>query len=158
MKDEYFLQMAIDLSKESANKGGFPVGALLAKGDKPLSLGFSDGKRQNDPTLHAEIDAIRKLCSELKSRDLSDVTLYSSMEPCLMCYGASYWAHITRIVYAAPKSALNRMHYEGLIDSSDFNKTLNRKFDIIHLADKQKQAIEIISDWEKKTRGDGYGV
>jgi len=148
--DKKFLQIAIDLSKDFAARGGFPVGAIIVRNSEILSQGVSDGKRHNDSTWHAETDAIRKLCSELKTRDLNGVTLYSSMEPCIMCYGAAYWAGIDRIVFAAGKEELDKMHYEGVADSIEVNTLLhrNRPIELIHDKELEKAAMKVVHDYE----------
>jgi len=142
------LENAIRISEKSG-RSGFPVGSILAKDGEILATGTSNGKELNDPTSHAETAAIRKLCSELGTRDLSGITLYSSMEPCLMCYGASYWAHIDRIVYAIRKSKLDRMHFENPIDLIELNETTNRKMEIVHLKELEDRALKVVSDWEE---------
>ena len=84
-----FLQEAINLAKESVAQGGFPAGAVVVKEGKIIGRGISIGNKLNDPTSHGEMSSIRDACSNLKSSDLSGSTLYSSMQPCLMCFAAS---------------------------------------------------------------------
>lgn len=100
MDDIKFLQQAIEKSKESVALGGFPVGVVIVRNGEILTSGMSNGKQLNDPTNHAEIAAMREACKKLQTRDLKDVVLYSSLEPCLMCFAASTWASIPRMVYA----------------------------------------------------------
>ncbi len=147
-----FLEKAVSLSGFIAGDGGFPVGAIIVMDGKIIAQGVSDGKRHNDPTWHAETDAIRKACDLLKTRNLEVATLYSSMEPCMMCYGACYWARLGRVVYAASKDKLASMHYEkgsetiGLIDMiSKYWPT-----EIVHGDKYEERALKIISDWENK--------
>jgi len=76
-----------------------PFGALITFDQNIISIGLNSSKFENDPTCHAEIQAIRLACKELQTRVLTGCTLYTSCEPCLMCLGAIYWAKISRVVY-----------------------------------------------------------
>ena len=64
--DDDFLRVAVDISADISGRGGFPVGAIIVKGNEIISQGVSDGKRHHDPTWHAEIDAIRQASAQLK--------------------------------------------------------------------------------------------
>ena len=146
-----FLSQAIDLSSEIANQGGFPVGAILVVDGAIVSRGLSDGKRQHDPTLHAEIDAIRQASAQLQTRNLSSAVLYSSMEPCLMCYSACYWARIPRVVFACSKDNLHSMHYEKGVDSKKvYDMVLQHwSIKIEHDIEQEARALNIIQSWEE---------
>lgn len=146
--DEKFLEQAIEQSRESVRQGAFPVGVILVADGQALATGISNGKQLNDPTSHAEIAAIREACATMQSRDLRKATLYSSMEPCLMCYGACYWASIRKVVYACGKAKLSPMHFEGQHDLAELNQQTRRPIEIIHLADMEDEALKVIQDWE----------
>lgn len=144
--DTQLLQQAIDMSAQSIDSGGFPVGAVIARGSDVFATGISDGKKLADPTSHAEVAVIRELCKKLKDRNLSNYVLYSSMEPCLMCFGAAFWAYIPRIVYAAPKHHLSSQHYEGSYDLTDIQ--LRRPIELVHIVELESAALDIIKKWE----------
>lgn len=145
---ENFLKQAIELSKKSVKEGGFPVGAVIVKGGIVISHGLSNGKNNKDATNHAEIEAIRNASQKLNTRDLFDCEIYSSMEPCLMCFSASYWAKIKKIIYAVGKDKLSKQHYEGLCSLEDINLKNNRKIEIIHIKELENEALDIVKDWE----------
>ena len=96
-------------SSDLANKGiekkeGGPFGAVIVdKEGKIISTGNNKVLKTNDPTAHAEIVAIRKACSKLKTNDLSNYTLYSSCEPCPMCLSAIIWANIKNVYYGCTR-------------------------------------------------------
>ena len=96
-------------SNDLANKGiekqeGGPFGAVIVdKEGKIISTGNNKVLKTNDPTAHAEIVAIRKACSKLKTNDLSNYTLYSSCEPCPMCLSAIIWANIKNVYYGCTR-------------------------------------------------------
>lgn len=147
---EDFLQQAIELSKKSVEQGGFPVGAIIVKDGVVISQGFSNGKNNKDATSHAEIEAIRNASQKLDTRDLFGCEIYSSMEPCLMCFSASYWAKIKKIVYAVGKDKLSKQHYEGLYSLEEINSKNNRKIEIVHTKELEAEALSIIKEWEKQ--------
>jgi len=147
-----FLKKAIELSKESVEKGGFPVGAVVVKDNKIIGEGLSNGKNNKDATSHAEIEAIRDASRSLDSRDLFDCEIYSSMEPCLMCFSATYWAKIKRVVYAVGKDKLPKEHFEGTYDLREINLKNNKLIEIVHVKDLEKEALDVIRDWEKNRK------
>ena len=102
--DEKFLQRAIALaSKHSADGRHGPFGAVIVKDADIIAEGWNRVVDSNDPTAHAEVQAIRAAAKKLKTHDLSGCTIYASCEPCPMCLAAIYWARIDHIVYAATK-------------------------------------------------------
>lgn len=104
LKDKEFLQKAIDLAVENMKSGnGGPFGAVIVKNGEVLATGANSVTTSNDPTMHAEISAIRNACAKLNTFQLDGCTIYSSCEPCPMCLGAIYWARPERLVFAASK-------------------------------------------------------
>jgi tRNA(Arg) A34 adenosine deaminase TadA len=101
-RDDHYMQLALGLAAKGVEQGdGGPFGALVVIGDRVLGEGWNQVIRRNDPTAHAEILAIRAACETLGRFHLPQATLYTTCEPCPMCLGAAYWAHIGRLVYAA---------------------------------------------------------
>ena len=98
--DERFMREAIRLSVESVAHGGGPFGAVIVKDGKIIAAQANSVTIDNDPTAHAEVNAIREACRSLGTFDLDDCVIYTSCEPCPMCLGAIYWAGIERIYYA----------------------------------------------------------
>lgn len=103
MTDEALMQRAIDLALENVKQGGGPFGAVIARGGEIVAEGVNRVTANRDPTAHAEVQAIRHACSKLSTFDLSGLEIYSSCEPCPMCLGAIYWAHLDRLHFAATK-------------------------------------------------------
>ena len=98
-QDKTFMREAIRLADESVEKGGGPFGAVIVKDGKVIAAGSNRVTVDNDPTAHAEVSAIRMACRSLKTFSLEGCVIYTSCEPCPMCLGAIYWAHIDRIYY-----------------------------------------------------------
>lgn len=98
------MQRAIDLAAESVKKGGGPFGAVVVKDGKVIAESANSVTPDNDPTAHAEVNAIRLACKKLGTFMLDGCEIYASCEPCPMCLGAIYWAHIKTIYYAGTRS------------------------------------------------------
>ena len=96
-----FMRQAIMLAVDNVRNGGGPFGAIIVKDDEVVATGVNRVTANNDPTAHAEVNAIRAACTKLGTFDLSGCVLYTSCEPCPMCLGAIYWAHIDKIYYGA---------------------------------------------------------
>lgn len=103
-KDEAFLRAAIDLASEGMRRGdGGPFGCVIVKDGVIIGRGNNMVTRNNDPTAHAEIVAIRDACKRLGDFQLTDCVIYTSCEPCPMCFGAIYWSRPARIVFAGTR-------------------------------------------------------
>lgn len=102
--DEYFMQMAINLSIENVANGGGPFGAVIVRNGEVIATGVNRVTANNDPTAHAEVSAIREACAKLGNFKLEGCTIYTSCEPCPMCLSAIYWASISRIFYGNTKT------------------------------------------------------
>ncbi|MBF1631860.1 MAG: nucleoside deaminase [Prevotella sp.] len=100
MTKEELMQRAIELSINSVRNGGGPFGAVIAREGEIIAEGSNGVTIYNDPTAHAEVTAIRKACEKLGTFELKGCEIYTSCEPCPMCLGAIYWAHLDKIYYA----------------------------------------------------------
>ena len=100
MTKEELMRKAIELSINSVRNGGGPFGAVIAREGEIIAEGSNGVTIYNDPTAHAEVTAIRKACEKLGTFDLKGCEIYTSCEPCPMCLGAIYWAHLDKIYYA----------------------------------------------------------
>jgi guanine deaminase len=97
-----FMKRAIALALENVRSGsGGPFAALVVKNDGIIAEGVNRVTRSNDPTAHAEVVAIREACRVLADFQLTGCDLYTTCEPCPMCFGAIYWARPHRVFYAA---------------------------------------------------------
>lgn len=98
---QHFIREAIELAHLSVKKGGGPFGAVVVRDGKIIGRGHNHVPLRNDPTAHAEVEAIREACKNSDDFHLDGCELYTSCMPCPMCLGAAYWAHISHIYYAA---------------------------------------------------------
>lgn len=112
MKKEDFMRKAIELSIENVKNGGGPFGAVIVKGDEVIATGVNRVTANHDPTAHAEVSAIRAACEKLGTFDLEGCEIYTSCEPCPMCLGAIYWAHLDKIYYGNNKNDAARIGFD----------------------------------------------
>lgn len=150
MNSTNFMKAAIDKARESVSLGGFPAGAIVVKNGKIVGEGISIGNKLNDPTSHGEMSAIRNACSKLRSTDLTGTTLYASMQPCVMCLGASMWSSILKIVYACKQESVSKEYYGGHYKSELINKEFIRPIEISHLPEFEIESLNVVKEWEKK--------
>lgn len=101
MNDEQYMRMAIERTIEGIEAGQTPFGACIVRGGEVLACEHNRVWRDTDITAHAEITALRCACKEISGIDLSGATIYSTTEPCPMCFSAIHWARVDRIVYGA---------------------------------------------------------
>ena len=94
---EYYMKQALKEAQKAYKKAETPVGAVIVRDGKIISRGHNDKELKNDPTCHAEINAIRKAAKKLDSWRLNDCDLYVTLEPCTMCAGAIIQARIRNL-------------------------------------------------------------
>ena len=99
-----FLERAIAIATENVASGrGGPFGAVIVRGGEIIAESGNNVLATNDPTAHAEVEAIRIACRSAGNFELRDCTLYASCEPCPMCLGAIYWTRLARVYFAATR-------------------------------------------------------
>lgn len=146
---EEFMRKAIALSFANVKNGGGPFGAVIVKDNQIVATGVNRVTAQNDPTAHAEINAIRTACTLLKTFDLSGCELYTSCEPCPMCLGAIYWAHIDKIYYANTKIDAMKIGFDDSFIYDELAlKQEERRLPIEQLL--RDEALETFRAWTAK--------
>jgi len=106
--DEQFMKLALQEAQKSQEMNEVPVGAIIAINGEVISKSHNKPISQNDPTSHAEINALRNATQKVGNYRLTDAILYVTLEPCAMCYGAIVHARISRLVFGAydPKTGV----------------------------------------------------
>ena len=102
MNDESFMQLALKQAKEASEAGEVPVGAVVVMRGRVIARAHNMTETLNDPTAHAEMQAITMATNTMGGKYLKDCTLYVTVEPCPMCAAALAWAQLGRLVYGAP--------------------------------------------------------
>ncbi len=149
MNDLDHLALAVEQAKSSVEQGGFPAGAILVKDGKIVARGVSIGAQLHDPTSHGEMATIRASCKELDSASLTGAILYTSMEPCLMCFCAAYWADVTKIVYGCRRTPemITNGYYQGKTELAAVNTENNREIKLEFRPEYENDVRKIIQDW-----------
>lgn len=127
MNKEQFMRRAIELSLISIDNGGGPFGAVIVKDGIIIAEASNSVTKTNDPTAHAEINAIRQAAQYLKSFDLSNCEIYSSCEPCPMCLAAIYWAKIDKLFYANTKEDADAINFSDNFIYQELEKPYNKR-------------------------------
>lgn len=144
-----FMRKAINLSDKSIDTGGGPFGAVIVKDGKIVASASNQVTKNNDPTAHAEITAIRKACKKLKTFNLSDCELYTSCEPCPMCLSAIYWARLKRFYFANDKEDARKIGFDDAFIYSELNKSADKR-SIPSEQILKDEAIVSFQKWENK--------
>ena len=101
MNDEQYMRRALELARHAQSEGEVPIGALVVLHGEILGEGWNRPIAAHDPTVHAEIQAMRAAAAKAGNYRLTGATLYVTLEPCEMCLGAMFHARVARLVYGA---------------------------------------------------------
>lgn len=149
MTKEDLMRKAIELSIENVAAGGGPFGAVIARNGEIIATGVNRVTSNCDPTAHAEVSAIRAAAKALGTFDLSGCEIYTSCEPCPMCLGAIYWAHLDRIYYGNTKHDAAAIGFDDAFIYEELDLKLeDRKLPSEHLLG--NKAIKAFQNWEQK--------
>ena len=149
-----FMERAIELSIDSVKSGGGPFGSVIAKDNKIISEGMNRVTKNNDPTAHGEIVAIRNACKNLNDFHLKGCELYTSCEPCPLCISAIYWARIDKVYYANTRNDAQKIDFDDSFIYSELTKKINqRKIPMIQLMrDEALKGFKLWKNTENKVK------
>ncbi len=149
MTKEELMRKAIELSKDNVANGGGPFGAVIAKEGEIIATGVNRVTANCDPTAHAEVSAIRAACSKLHTFNLSGCEIYTSCEPCPMCLGAIYWAHLDKMYYGNNKTDAKNIGFDDsfIYDEIDLAPEKRKLPSEILL---HEEAIQAFKQWMEK--------
>ena len=145
-QDREYMRQAIAIMRDAGvvNKTGGPFGVVIVKDGEVIGAAGISVIQDNDPSAHAEVNAIREACKTVGSWNLEGAVMYSSCECCPMCYATSYWARIDKIYYAAGWS-----DFEDLFDDSNISKDLEKPYPERLLAPEQILQEEAQVVWQE---------
>lgn len=151
-----FMDIAIEEAKKGIEKrDGGPFGAVIVKDGKVIATGHNEVICSHDPTAHAEIVAIRKASKVLERFDLSDCELYTTCEPCPMCFGAIHWAKIRKVYYGATRHDAKEIGFDDeYIYEVLSNKTRDKKLSMENV--ERDNCLEIFKVYEKDEKKELY--
>ena len=150
MTKEELMHRAIELSENSVRNGGGPFGAVIAKDGIIIAEASNSVTIDKDPTAHAEVNCVRQACFKLKTFNLEGCEIYTSCEPCPMCLGAIYWAHLDRMYYGNNKHDAAAIGFDDafIYEELDLKPAERRLPSEVLLPE---EAIRAFQDWTEKT-------
>ena len=141
-----FMRKAIALSVDNIKNGGGPFGAVIVKDGKIIATGVNRVTANTDPTAHAEVNAIRKAARKLRTFDLAGCDIYTSCEPCPMCLGAVYWAHLDKMYYGNTKTDAKSIGFDDSFIYDEIElKPENRQVKSVQML--PEEAIKAFEAW-----------
>ena len=154
MQKEELMRRAIAVSENSVRNGGGPFGAVIASKDGEIIAEASNSVTiDHDPTAHAEVNCIRKATAKLGTFDLAGYDIYTSCEPCPMCLGAIYWAHLDKIYYANDRKDAAAIGFDDDFIYQELelkNEDRHKKKELL-LPEEAKKAFEMWAESTDKT-------
>lgn len=123
-----FVQKAIEVAREHSFKlEGGPFGAVVVKDGEIIAQGWNTVIIDNDPTCHAEVNAIRKACKKLGTFDLSGCEIYSSTEPCPMCLGTVYWAKLSVLYFGNARQDAAKIGFDDEFIYEELDREIEKR-------------------------------
>jgi guanine deaminase len=148
--DTKLMRMAAKEAQNGIRKGfGGPFGAVVAKGGIVIAKASNEVLRTNDPTMHAEINAIRKASKKLHTFDLAGCVLYSSCMPCPMCLAAIKWANIKMVYYGATAKDADEIGFRDEIFYGELNIEKIQNLELIEC--EREACLEPFVQWSQKS-------
>ena len=154
--DKIFMQMAIDKAREGIDKGQSPFGACIVKDGKVIACEHNIVWQSTDITAHAEVNAIRKACRKLDTIDLSGCIIYSTCEPCPMCFTAIHWARIDKVIFGARIEDAKKFGFNELTVSSHELKNKGGSKVEIQNDFMRDNCVRLFEYWESKNDNGTY--
>ncbi len=146
--DIYFMKLALEAAEQADRADEVPIGAVLVHDGQRVSKGYNCPIGRHDPTAHAEIMALRSACEWLKNYRLTGATLYVTLEPCLMCFGALTHARVERVVYGAPDPKVGVSQHRALLEAANLNHRLRLEGGLL-----EGECREMLQQFFRRRRG-----
>ncbi|MCU7877957.1 MAG: nucleoside deaminase [Candidatus Thiodiazotropha sp. (ex Lucinoma borealis)] len=154
--DEHFMAEALDLARRGIERGdGGPFGAVIVSEGRIIGCGWNQVVNLNDPTAHAEMQAIRQACQSVANYHIPGSVLYATCEPCPMCLSAAYWAHIERLVYAAEAEDAAAIGFSDRTIKLELDKPLSERSIIVKQL-YRKESLALFEQWEMSGKKKEY--
>ena len=145
-----FMKAAIEEARKGFNRDhGGPFGAVIVKDGVLLANAHNEVVKTNDPTAHAEVLAIRRACALLESYDLSDCEIYSTSEPCPMCFAAIHWSRLKRLCFGTTRDDVAVIGF----DDSLIYDILSGKTQVVQMKSENVDRVSclgLLEEWEAK--------
>lgn len=129
---------------------GGPFGAVIVRGNQRIAVAHNTVLKDRDATCHAEVNAIRVASRKLKRFDLSDCVIYSTTEPCPMCFSAIHWARIARVVFGTNISDVQKRGFHELSIASRKMKREGQSPVSLRIGFMKKECRALLKEWDQK--------
>jgi tRNA(Arg) A34 adenosine deaminase TadA len=144
----------MELALRSASQGikkseGGPFGAVIVRGGRAIAVAHNTVLKNKDATCHAEVNAIRIASQKLKRFDLSDCVIYSTTEPCPMCFSAIHWARIARVVFGTSIADVAKRGFNELSISGKKMKREGKSPVSLRVGFMRKECLELLKAWDR---------
>jgi guanine deaminase len=145
-----FMRRAIAEALEHlAELAGGPFGACLVQGDEVLAVALNTVLKERDPTCHAEMNAIRLAAAKLQTYDLSGCEIYTTTEPCPMCFAAIHWARLGRVIYGTTIFEVARLGFNEMTIGIQQMQSLGRSPVVIYPDFLLAECRKLLQTWEE---------
>jgi tRNA(Arg) A34 adenosine deaminase TadA len=148
--DVYFMQRALAQARAAIDAGQTPFGACIVRGDAIVAEAHNNVRRDTDVTAHAEVCALRRGCTAVGDIHLPGATIYSTIEPCPMCFAAIHWARLGRIVFGGHIADVAAFGFNELSITNDRLKALNGLTIDITADCCRAEAVALFDDWQAR--------
>ncbi|MDP2653600.1 MAG: nucleoside deaminase [Candidatus Omnitrophota bacterium] len=155
-RDEQFMRQAILWARRGIRQGQTPFGACIVKDGRVVSRAHNRVWKKTDITAHAEIEAIRRACKKLKTVRLTGCVIYSTCEPCPMCFSACHWADIAKIVYGADINDARKAGFRELSISSRWMRRKGRSRTAVVPGCLRQDNRGLFSEWRRRRNRRAY--
>lgn len=150
-EDQRYMQLALDTCREGVLKGQSPFGSVIVWNGNVVGNTHNSVRLTTDPTAHAEVNCIRAACKHTGEIHLSGATIYSTTEPCPMCFAAIHWARIERIVYGARVEDAAAFGFNELNITNAQMIELGRLGSVIVRDFQREKALELFRLWQNQS-------
>lgn len=140
--NEKYMYEALKEAKKAYKKGEVPVGAIIVKNNRVIARSYNKKETKNNAIMHAELDVIKKACNKLNTWHLDDCTLYTTLEPCLMCIGAIIQSRISSLYYSS-----SNINFGEINILKKYNKKITITNGIL-----EKETSELLKNFFKEKR------
>jgi len=144
-----YMELAIGIAARGVRRGNSPFGSCIVKGDRVVAVAHNTVLTQKDATNHAEMNAIRLACRKLRSHQLDGCVIYSTTEPCPMCFSAIHWAKIGAIVYGTGIADVKKLGFSELTVSDRHMKREGHSRVRITSGFMRQGCLELLKKWEE---------
>ncbi len=148
--DEQFMRQAMAVARKGIRKGQTPFGACIVHKGKVVALNHNQVWHTTDITAHAEIQAIRNACRKLKTVSLADCVIYSTCEPCPMCFSASHWAGIKKIYFGADIHDAHKAGFNELFIPAQKMKRDGKSPALVYGGLLKEENAALLQEWSRQ--------